>query len=121
MEKGAADKAGLKGFDEGHGVGKNDAYARINAILADPRVKGHELWAVKAAIKSPSLPNDEICALCEDLPTALHGGMLLAEKIDATGVNAIRSGAAPNQTSADSWGNVISKMNSRSPAGRAAQ
>jgi signal peptide peptidase SppA len=115
----ASEAAHGRGFNEGHAAGFKKAHERIKAILADKRVEGHELSALKAAVRSPNLGEDELCAVFEDLPTAIQG-VSLAAQVEATGVNAIRPGAAPQQTSTDSWSKIVNKVNSRNPAGRAA-
>jgi signal peptide peptidase SppA len=109
----AADKANREGFR----AGLNFAYNRIEKIMADERVKGRESHALKLALKT-DMSEDDVCAMCADFPATQAAS--LAEKVDATGVNLIRSGPAPQETSADSWGKVVSKVNSRSQAGRAA-
>lgn len=122
----AADEAHGKGYNEGHAAGIKTAHERLRTILADPRVKGHELFAIKAAVKSPHLGEGEICSICEDIEAEMKvlqplvQGTALAEKIEATGVNAIRPGGAPQETSSDSWNRVVNKFNSRTPSGRTA-
>jgi len=114
----AALAAHKDGFNEGHAEGIKKAHVRISTILADPRVKGRDLFALKYAVKYPHLSEDEVCEICADIPETQSAS--LAEKVAATGVNAIKPGAAPQQTSSESWGKVVSKVNSSSPAGRAA-
>ena len=115
----AADEAYNKGRLEGQTTGLNAAYARLSAIMADDRVKGREIFAIKLAVKSPSMNCDDIGSMCADLPAA-SSAPSLADKVDATGVNAIRPGAAPQQTSADSWSKAVNKVNARNAGARAA-
>lgn len=120
----AADNAYGEGLKKGQDAGMKAAHDRISTIMADPRVKGNEIFALKLAAKSQSMSAEDIGATCEDLPKMIVGETQLGNfdapkalyaQVEATGVNGIRPGPAPNQPGGGGWDAAVAKANARLP------
>lgn len=106
----AAETAREEGLDAGRRAGERAALDRISAIMADTRIKGREIFALKLAAKSPSLPADDVCSLVADIPVQAAARDISAEVL-ATGVNGITAGPLGGPGNSDPWEKSIAKVN----------
>lgn len=107
-------EAQARGFQAGLAAGA----ARMNEVLNEPRVKGHEAFALRLAAKAPNMSADEIGAMCADLPTpapapAAAGRDATIAAVESTGVNNVVPGSKGFAPQENPWASVISAANAQ--------
>ena len=98
---GAAHSAGVtEGRREGETIGAAAAYARIGAIMRSDKIRGREALAADLACQSPHMSVEQVVAFIERVPAPAASSVpSIQSRVEATGVNAVESGAATSTPS----------------------
>lgn len=96
----AHNEAMAEGRKEGETIGAAAAYARIGAIMRSDKIKGREALAADLACQSPHMSIDQVVAFIERVPAPAAASVpSIQSRVEATGVNAVESGAATSSPS----------------------